>query len=347
MEPTIKVFQFTLFSIIILLIISCGDFLVEPDPKNTPENNFDILWEDFDRYYSHFEHRHINWDSLYTIYSIQVSENTTDKELFNIVSSMLDNFEDGHVNIYSPHGNYSYNGWWKPYPIYFNLAIIKSMYLGDEFKQSGNGNITYANISPDIGYFHISSFSSQFSVNHFMLIDKILSEYEDCSSIIIDVRNNGGGSTTNTEVIASRFADQKRLFAYTQYRNGVEHHDFSELREWYIEPKEKKQFTKPIVVLTNRRCFSSTETFILQMREFPHVTVIGDTSGGGAGNPLFRELPNRWTYRIPRWQMFTPNMINFEGVGLYPDISIQISEVDSTAGIDTQLEEAIKFLSQD
>ena len=346
MNRSIKEYKYLWLSMIVITIISCGDLLVGPDPDNTPENNFEILWQDFDRYYSFFEHKQIDWDSLYTVYRPQVSEKTTEKELFEIISSMVENLQDGHVNIYSTYGQYMYKGWWEPYPIFFNLNTVKTRYLENDFKQSGNRNITYANISPNTGYIHIASFGSQFGIGHFELIDNILEEFKDCTSIIIDVRNNGGGSTSNTEVIAGRFADQRKLFAYYQYRNGAEHDDFTELIPWYIDSSGEKQFTKPVVILTNRKCFSATETFILQMREFPHVTVVGDTSGGGSGNPMFRELPNGWTYRLSRWQEFTPDLFNYEGIGLFPDIPVQNSEADSTAGIDTQLEKAMEFLNQ-
>ena len=83
------------------------------------------------------------------------------------------------------------------------------------------------------------------------------------------------------------------------------------------------------------------------MRVFPYVTVIGDTTGGGSGSPIGRELPNGWTYRISRSMAMTPEKCTYEGVGLVPDITIQNTEADSTAGIDTILESAIKFLNSE
>jgi C-terminal processing protease CtpA/Prc len=101
-----------------------------------------------------------------------------------------------------------------------------------------------------------------------------------------------------------------------------------------------------VAVLTNRRCFSATEEFVLAMKVLPHVVVVGDTTGGGIGNPLYRELPNGWVYQVPRWIEFTPEMTIIEGVGLAPDFPVSISKADSDRGRDTILEEAIRLLGE-
>ena len=164
--------------------------------------------------------------------------------------------------------------------------------------------------------------------------------------IVVDVRNNGGGSDRNSKTVASRFFDEKRLFRYVRYRNGPRHSDFTDFIPDYIEPEGKTQFTKPVILLTNRRCFSATEDFVLAMRILPQVTVVGDTTGGGAGNPVLRVLPNGWLYRLSRWIEYTSEKESFEGIGFAPDILVGISPADSLSGKDTILETAIRMLEQ-
>jgi len=60
------------------------------------------------------------------------------------------------------------------------------------------------------------------------------------------------------------------------------------------------RYTDPIALLTNRRTFSAAESFVLAMRTLPQVTIVGDTTGGGSGNPLHRELPNGWGLSVSR-----------------------------------------------
>lgn len=328
-------------------LLSCSDFLTGPDPENTPQQNFDILYQEFDRYYPFFEFKKINWDSLYHVYRPQVSTNTGDRELLSIMTDMLDNLRDGHVNIYTPFGDYAYTGWYDHRIIVFQLKVILTKYLNNNFSTTSDNNIYYGKLSEQTGYIYIKSFDSKIlQEKNFTAIDDILDQFYHCDGIIIDVRENGGGNTGFAKIIASRFADEKRLTSFVRYRNGPGHNDFTDYIPQYCEPGGKRQFTKPVVVLTNRRSFSATEYFVFAMRALPHVTIIGDTTGGGMGIPISRELPNGWSYRLPRSMQLSADSVNYEGIGLAPDILIVNPYTDKIFGTDTQLVRALHYLEE-
>lgn len=325
------------------VFFSCNTLFFEADIEDTPENNFEILWKEFDRYYSHFGIKNVNWDSLYHVYRPQVTSQTTGRELFEVMSSMLAELRDGHVNLFTPYGDYEYTGWWKNYPTNYDPDVVKRNYLHNMYEIVGNKKILFGQLNKDLGYIHISSFEGE--TGWVYEIDDVLERFRTLEGIVIDVRSNGGGSTANSDYVASRFTDKKRLHAYFKYRDGPNHDDFTELFERYIEPSEKWRFTKPIAVLTNRGTFSAAETFLLAMHVLPHVVVIGDTTGGGAGNPVYRELPNGWTYRIPVWIELTPEKKSFEGIGLAPETIVWVSNMDWIMERDTILITAVQMLS--
>jgi len=333
--------------IILFLVLmtagSCTDFFMPSSPDDTPGNNFETLWLGFDKYYSFFTHKNIDWDQIYRQYRPRVTDQTSDEELFAIFSSMLSIFKDGHVTLHSSLGTYSYDGWWKNYPLNFDRDIILTCYLKGLYQNAG-GVFTYGRLTGEIGYIHISSFASR--ERCYLEIDRILEELQTMKGLVVDVRGNGGGSTVNSDRIASRFADQKRLYQYIRWRNGPGHDDFTEMEEVYIEPEGQQRFTRPVALLTNRGVFSTAEAFVLAMRVFPRVTVIGDYTGGGSGNPIYRELPNGWVYRLSRWQSFTPSREIYEEIGLRPDIRLDISGEDQAAGRDTILDRAIAILEE-
>lgn len=97
-------------------------------------------------------------------------------------------------------------------------------------------------------------------------------------------------------------------------------------------------------MLIGSRTYSSAEAFVAAMRTLPHVVTVGDNTGGGAGNPIHRELPNGWTYRVPRWVAWTHDWIQYEGTGIPPDILIGDIEPDLDAGRDPVLERAVDEL---
>lgn len=330
-----------IFTIIFAVFLSCST-LVEPDTYNNHVDVFDQLWNQYDIYYSFFEHKAIDWDAVYSEFRPLIANNTTDRKLFGVLSTMLSVLKDGHASLDSKFDFYLYEDYWKNAPRNYFPHIIEGQYLGKN-TQKRDGIFTYGIINEDVGYIHIETFSG--NKNQYSNFSDILNVFNNFKGLIIDVRDNGGGSEGNSDIIASHFADQIRLYSWIRRKNGPGHSDFSEAEAKYIEPANRT-FLKPVVLLTNKKCFSSCESFVLAMREFPHVTVIGSTTGGGSGTPILRELQNGWVYRISRWiQMTTDNYI-YEGVGLSPDISIDISEADHDNQIDSILEKAIQLISK-
>jgi len=124
------------------------------------------------------------------------------------------------------------------------------------------------------------------------------------SGLIIDVRNNGGGNLTNVEKLTSRFFNERTLIGYISHKVGPGHNDFSPLYPKYVKSSDRVRYQKPVVVLTNRGCYSATNEFVSIMKYAPNVTVMGDKTGGGSGLPFSSELPNGWSVRFSASPIF-------------------------------------------
>jgi hypothetical protein len=281
-----------------------------------PEQNFESLWKEFAQ--------------------------TSPRELYTIMSALLENLKDGHVSLATEFGTYSYTGWYSRYPANFLGSSVISRYLSKDYGTLAGGMLRYGKISENIGYIYIGPNLIGDNTVWSQAIDQILDSLWTTRGIILDIRNNGGGNDALGNIIISRFADTKRLYSFVQFRNGSSHADFTPLTPAYIVPLGKRQFTKPIMLLTNRRCISSAEGTILMARVLPHVTTIGDTTAGGSANPIELQLPNGWKYRISRWIQYTADQTVFEGIGLPPQIVVSISAADATIGKDRVLENAIE-----
>lgn len=324
------------------------DVTFTPSPVATnlsPTANFDALWKEFDTRYSFFEIKKINWDSLNAVYRPQVTSQTSDNQLFQIMSQLLANLKDGHVNLASPFASYNYNGWYARYPTNFLGLNVVMHYLTADYGFMAGGLMRYGKVSNDIGYLYIGpNLMGDYNVWS-QAIDVIIDSLKTMKGIIVDIRNNGGGNDGLGAIVASRFADQQRVYSYVRWRNGLKHSDFTDYQASTIAPQGIRQFRGPVALLTNRRCFSSAEGTILMFHALPNVTSIGDTTGGGSANPIVLQLPNGWSYRVSRWIQYTAQKTVFEGIGLPPDIPVTISAADSVAGRDVILERAIQRLS--
>jgi len=327
--------------------IGCEKIFFDADPANTPENNFEIFWKDFDLYYAQFKIRHIDWDSVYTVTRPQISFRTTDRQLFDILSNIILKLNDMHSTLYTPFGDV----YWKgvtlgKYPSSKFINSCKYVICGGaqnsimEFRQCKNNNIGYININTFSG----GGEGLNILDERYLIIDDILQQFKDTKGLIIDVRWNSGGNGFNAETVADRFADQKRL--YTKYctKNGPGKDNFSEWLNRYIEPKGAYQYTKPVVILTSRGTCSAAECFVMAFQVLPHATIVGDTTGGGLGNPIFRELPNGWTYRLSTEIGATADGFIVEGKGIPPDVPVLTTVDDSIKGIDRIIEKGIEII---
>jgi carboxyl-terminal processing protease len=337
-------------AVLLFICFGCEKFFFEDDPPDTSESNFELFWKDFDMYYAQFGIRNIDWDSVYAAIK-PLTVNITDKQLFSILSAEVSNINDMHVSLYTPYGYSGWKGWGHgKYPSsklinqceYFSCSSFTktSVLEYNEFKDH------------NIGYIAISTFSGSGSISsggyddRYYYIDNVLEKLKSKDAIVIDVRWNGGGNSLNAETIASRFADKKRLACRHRSKNGPGENDFSDWTDWYIEPKGPYQFTKPVVVLTSRLTSSSAEDFVMYMRELPNVIIVGDTTGGGTGNPVMRELPNGWNFRLSTAYAETADNKLVDGIGIVPDEVVQTTVSDSIAGLDRVIKRGIEVLKR-
>ena len=92
---------------------------------------------------------------------------------------------------------------------------------------------------------------------------------------------------------------------YVRFRKGPRHSDFGDEITRRISPRGDFQYTKPVIVLAGRNVYSSNESFVAAMRELPHVTIMGDTTGGATGNPKRFPLAAGWACMVPTWTELT------------------------------------------
>ena len=268
----------------------------------SPRDNFEALWRIMDENYCFFAFKDVDWDEVHDRYSLLVKDTMNQYELFDVLGEMLAEVKDGHTNLISSFDMSRYWGWYEDYPPNFYEEIQKN-YLGTDYHIAGG--LEYKRLADDrIGYVYYESFSSGVGESN---LDYMFLHFQDCEGLIIDVRNNGGGALTNADRIASRFLEERMLTGYIQYKNGNGHNDFSDPEPVYLSPSEYIRWLRPVVVLTNRHSYSATNDFVNTMRLLPHVTIMGDRTGGGSGLPFSSELPNGWSVRFSACPMLDVN----------------------------------------
>jgi hypothetical protein len=327
---------------LVISISSCELLFMEANPDTSPTAIFDEAWTFVDREYSFLEYKGIDWDSVYQVYRPLVNDEMEDEALFDVIADMLFVLRDGHVNLKVPFDRSRNWTWFLEHPKNFSYDLLERKYWKSE-EQFISSFIVYD--FGDVGYMHYSSFSSDISDAG---LDYILEKFKDHKGIIIDVRDNGGGAVSNVTKLASRFTDTEVLGARSRYRNGPGHNDFSEWEDLMLKPHEDDskapiRFTKPVVVLTNRSCYSATTFFTTYMSALPNVTTVGDWTGGGGGAPSFTELANGWILRVSNTVLAMPDGFNVEH-GVPVEVAVDMDETDIANGLDSILEKALELI---
>lgn len=332
------------FLLIIILVVSlCTSCIDEDEYDNSPQGNFEALWKILDEHYCFFDYKQsefgLDWNTVYEKYKVRAQEDITDAQLFEVLSDMLAELCDGHVNLSYSADFSRYWGWYENHPANFSDSLNRR-YLGTDYKKAAG--LKYRVLNDNIGYIYYESFSDGVGDGN---IDDVLNYLITCRGLIIDIRNNSGGNLTNAERLAARFFNAPTLVGYMQHKTGAGHNDFSSMEEQWITPSRNLRWHKKVCVLTNRKVFSAANEFVKYMKCAPQALIVGDQTGGGAGLPFSSMLPNGWYVRFSACPMYDRNGQSTEH-GISPDYDIPLKEEDVAKGKDTIIEYARRLLSK-
>jgi C-terminal processing protease CtpA/Prc len=328
----------TFIIIFALLTVSCEKVFLGKEIDNQPRQNFDYLWLKVETGYSFFDIKDVQWDSLYQVYSPLIKDEITDVQLFDHLAQLLNELKDGHVNLYSPFKTSRYDismlG-----PVNIDFRLIRDNYLTGTEEITGPFVHGFP-LNNEVGYIRYSSFSNTVTSQHF---EYMLSRFKDTRGLIFDIRQNGGGYIENVFTIISRFIDKKTITYYSSIKTsygGAYDSTFSAPEAVLTEPAQGTTYTKPVIVLTDRGSYSASSFFAVSCLAIPHVTLMGDTTGGGLGLPSGGQLPNGWTYRFPVTRTISVDGRNLEN-GVPPDIHITLLPDHNVTGTDNIMDAAI------
>lgn len=344
----------------VIILVCLGPFTSHAQKK--PVKTFEYLWKLFDEKYASFEEKGIDWQASYDTYRGQVSEETTDEELFVVLTQMLRPLHDGHVNLKAKKLDTAFNAE-RPSRImrvYDSLETKKGsfgamyeatlMKIGfDSLKEIGptfrdmklfrytdNGRIGY------LRFFR--SFSKLAKMVGFSLeaqLDEVFNSFEGLDGLIVDVRFNIGGDDRFSQRVVGRFIEEEMLGFKKQTRKDMV---FGELSDRYVKPRGGQPFLKPVVLLTNDQTVSAADVLALMMDQLPNVTIMGEPSNGSYSDLYGRKLPNGWRVTLSNQRYYSVDMVNYEGVGTPVDIEVLNTRKDFVEKNDSVLLEAMEFL---
>ncbi len=189
----------------------------------------------------------------------------------------------------------------------------------------------------NIGYIRISTFDMQTAEDFNVAYDELKSK--GMKSLVIDLRYNPGGIIDATVDITDKFLGEG-IVTYTKTKAGE--------MEYYKSDAEKEDI--PIVLLINGGSASASEIMSGALKDTKRATLIGTKSfGKGIVQRVQRFGKDGEGIKMTVSEYFTPNGVNIHGIGIEPDIKIELPEDVKGYGYeyydtDVQLQKAVEVL---
>lgn len=190
-------------------------------------------------------------------------------------------------------------------------------------------------VSDDIGVLTISRFDD----NTGSLARKAAKEFIDkgVKSVIVDLRNNGGGYLTAAQEVASLWLDSGKTVVTEKSRGQV-----TETVKASGNPTLKGKKT---IVLVNGSSASASEIVAGALKDYQAATLVGEkTFGKGTVQKVINLSDDRiLKVTVARW--YTPQDRNITKEGIQPNQTVKMSLDDNNAGRDPQMARAKELAS--
>ena len=190
----------------------------------------------------------------------------------------------------------------------------------------------------NIGYIEFSSFDEGTA-------EEFKNKYEELqkqgiTSLVIDLRNNGGGIVSEALKIADYILNKDDVILYEVDKNN---------KETTEKSTNDPIINMPIVILTNGNTASSSEILAGALKDHGKAKVVGEKTYGKGVIQQLLTLPDGSGLKITSEEYLTPNKTKINGVGIEPDEKVSLPDtVKNVLNVeekdDTQLQKAIELL---
>lgn len=192
----------------------------------------------------------------------------------------------------------------------------------------------------NIGYLKISSFDQGSGSEVTKKVEEL--KEKNIKSLMIDLRNNGGGIVDEAIEIADLFTNKDSTLLITKDKHGNEN---------ISKAKKDKVIEVPIIVLTNENTASASEILAGALKDNNVAKIVGTTTFGKGVIQELLTMKDGTGLKLTTNEYYTPNRNKINKVGIEPDEKIELPEeykniLSIPKEVDTQLNKAIELLKR-
>lgn len=178
-------------------------------------------------------------------------------------------------------------------------------------------------------------------------------QLKGCKGFLIDVRENAGGGDYACRALASLFFEHPitdgRYFVRLTNPWEAAHGGESEkkLTDNTTKPdvfEAPFHTDRPVAVLMGGITASAAESFLVMMKNDDRAVLIGERSAGTNGQPMIHSLPGGGHYAVCTQKCLTDDMVDYNNVGIEPDIECHITLRDYENHYDRVMAEGLSYI---
>ncbi len=193
-------------------------------------------------------------------------------------------------------------------------------------------------LSNNIGYINFTSFDETTADDFKAKFEEI--NKQGIKSLIIDLRNNGGGIVDQALQIADYVADKDSVILYEVDKNN---------KETVKKAKTDPIINMPIIILTNENTASASEILAGALKDLGKAKTVGTTTYGKGVIQQILKLSDGSGLKVTIEEYQTPNRNKIHKIGIAPDEEVKLPDsvtnvLNVTESEDTQLQKAIEML---
>ncbi len=299
--------------------------------RAAPAEVYERVWSQIARHFYAPDYNGIDVAALRERYRPQVIASRSDGELAATMRRMLAEFGTSHLLFFAT-----------PAPVDQPPAA------------SPEAEISWRRLAPGIGYLRIRSFEDGPAV--IARIDRAFAELGSYESLVIDVRENGGGSLGAAMRLGDHIFPERRPVGYFASRRGLESRGFRSIDALDVGTlplftgyhadelfrdmtgagavmlttggRVPQPYRGRIALLIDEYCFSACEAFASVARETSAATLFGRRTTGAMLAAFPYDAGGGWMLMLPAWDFRTPSGVKVEGRGVEPHVRIRAGSGD-------------------
>lgn len=193
-------------------------------------------------------------------------------------------------------------------------------------------------LESNIGYIKFTSFDENTSEDFKKNFETL--QKQGAKSLIIDLRNNGGGIVDEALKIADYMTEKDSVLLYEVDKEN---------KEVVKKSENAPIINMPVILLTNENTASSSEILVGALKDLGKAKIVGTKTYGKGVIQEILTLPDGSGIKITTEKYLTPNKTEINKVGIEPDEKVELPEnleniLEVKEKDDTQLQKAIQML---